>query len=280
MPASLVQRTDVLLRPDPTRVVTRLFLPGQEMMTSGPSRATAVLDRVLALTDEQVERALTQAVEEFGARHRDLTGTFDERFRLIAHRLVDPASLSEQRRLLTGAYFSLEYAVESAALFNPSMVDHPDQSSLPAGTTRFVMSVRAVGEGHISSIEFRTGTIDRTNHLSFEGPSKPLVQAVPSPSTYSRAQFLHQLGQRSADATDAALYVLEELPETFDRQALDRALTNLRGQRLTRGPGRRARERLESIADSQYTIEFPADSHLSERVIMPGGPAESDGERP
>jgi predicted GH43/DUF377 family glycosyl hydrolase len=275
--AALVTRTDVILRPDPTRVVTKMFLPGQEVLIQGSSRATAVLDRVLALTDEQVDRALEQALEEFAGRHRGLTGIFDERFQLIAHRLVDPHSISERRRVLIGAYFSQEFAVESAALFNPSMVLHPDQSSVADGTTRFVMSVRAVGEGHLSSIEFRTGTIDATNRLSFDEPGRPLVQAELIPTAWSKADFIHQLGHRAADADDAVRYVLDELPETFDRRALDRAIATLGSQRLTRGPGRRAVERLEAIADSQYTIEFPVDSHVTERVIMPGGPAESHG---
>ncbi len=277
MTAALVTRTDIVLRPDPTRVVTRLFLPGQEMLIHGSSRASAVLDRVLALTDDQVQRALDGAMAEFSGRHRDLAGTFDERFRLIAHRLVDPQSMSEQRRLLTGAYFSQEYAVESAALFNPSMVLHPDQSGLPVGTTRFVMSVRAVGEGHVSSIGFRTGTIDATGRLALDEPGRPLVQAVAAPVVLSRAQFVQQLGQRATDSDDAARYVLDELPETFDRRELDRAIAALRGQQLTRGPGRKARERLESIADSQYAVEFPVDSELTQRVLMPGGPAETHG---
>ena len=157
------------------------------------------------------------------------------------------------------------------------MVVHPDQSGVPSGATRFLMSVRAVGEGHVSSIEFRTGTIDATDRLLFDEPGRPLVQPVPRPALLSKAQFVHQLGHRAADGGDAAQYVLDELPEVFDRRALDVAISTLRGQRLTRGPGRRARERLESIADSQYTVEFPAGSHVTERVIMPGGPAESHG---
>ncbi len=277
MTASLVTRTDVVLRPDPTRVVTTMFLPGQEMLTSGHSRASAVLERVLALSDEEVDRALGQALEEFGGRHRDLAATFDERFRLIEHRLDDPGSLSQAHRLLTGAYFSQEYAVESAALFNPSMVLHPDQTSLPEGTTRFLMSVRAVGEGHISSIEFRVGTIDAANRLTYDEPGRPLVQATSKPLQYSKAQFLHQLGHRATDADDAVHYVLDELPETFDRHALEHAIATLGTQRLTRGPGRKAMERLELIADSQYAVEFPADSSLTERILMPGAPAESHG---
>ena len=277
MTRALVTRSDVVLRPDPTRVITRLFLPGQEWLTRGCSRATAVLDRVLALTDEQVDRALGQALELFADRHTNLAGTFDERFRLIAHRLEDPDSVSEQRRLLVGAYFSQEYSVEAAALFNPSMVLHPDQSALPAGATRFVMSVRAVGEGHLSSIEFRTGTIDGHNHVTIDEPSQPLVQSVPCTERLSKAHFLRQLGRRSTDDDGGALFVLDELPETFDRSALDSAIASLRGHELTRGPGVQTKQRLEAIADSQYSIEFPADSDLTGRVMMPGAPGESHG---
>ena len=273
----LVSRTEVVLRPDPTRVVTNMFLPGQEMLIHGSSRASAVLDRVLALTDEQVDRALGRTDAEFAGRHRDLAATFDERFTLIAHRLVDPGSISEARRLLIGAYFSQEYAVESAALFNPSMVVHPDQTSLPAGSTRFLMSVRAVGEGHVSSIEFRTGTIDAVNRIAFDEPGRPLVQASPSTTVLSKADFTHQLSEGGGNSSDAAHYVLDELPEAFDRGALDRAIATLRGQRLTRGPARRAIDALESIADSQYAVEFPSDTSASQRVLMPGGPAESHG---
>ena len=140
MTADLVTRTDVVLRPDPTRVVTKMFLPGQELLIQGSSRATAVLDRVLNLSDDAVDRALARALDDFADRHRDLEATFHERYQLIAHRLADPESMSQQRRLLTGAYFSQEYAVESAALFNPSMVLHPDQSALTAGSIRLSLA--------------------------------------------------------------------------------------------------------------------------------------------
>lgn len=273
----LVTRADVVLRPDPTRVVTRLFLPGQEWRTQGSSRATAVLERVLALSDEQVERSLRQALALFADRHANLERTFDERFRLLAHRLQDPDSVPQRRRLLVGAYFSQEYSVEAAALFNPSMVPHPDQSTAPPGATRFIMSVRAVGEGHLSSIEFRTGIIDRLNAVSFDEPIRPLVQGVPCPETLRKSHFIAQIGRRAADADAAARFVLDGLPATFDRPSLDAAIAALHTQELTRGPGREAKELLESIADSQYTIEFTADSDLTSRVIMPGAAAESHG---
>jgi predicted GH43/DUF377 family glycosyl hydrolase len=175
-----------------------------------------------------------------------------------------------------GAYFSQEYAVESAALFNPSMVAHPDQSGLPHGTRRFLMSVRSVGEGHVSSIGWRTGTIDARDHLDFDEPGRPLVLAHPVPTAYSRARFLRQLEDR-ADDDASARYVLDALPETFDRAQLDTAMATLQGQDLTRGPSSPALVQLELLAAAQYTVRFPADTSLGQRVLMPGGPAEARG---
>lgn len=277
MTGPLVRRTSHVLRPDPTRVVTTMFLPGQEAMTPGASRATSVLDRILALSEPQVQRTLRATVASFGPRHRGIAAVLDARFALIAHRVADAQALSPARRRLVGAYFSQEYAVESAALFNPSMVVHPDQSGLPRGTRRFLMSVRTVGEGHISSIGWRTGTIDAQDILDLDEPGRPLVLARPVPSQYSRAQFLRQLEDRAGDDAASARYVLDGLPEAFDRDQLDTAMATLDGQDLTRGPASPARQQLELLAAAQYTIQFPADTALGQRVIMPGGPSEARG---
>jgi predicted GH43/DUF377 family glycosyl hydrolase len=273
----LVRRTQHGLRPDPTRTVTTLFLPGQEGMTPGTSRATSVLDRVLRLSEDQVERTLESMIASFGSRHQGITRVLDSRFELIAHRVDNPDAVSLARRRLIGAYFSQEYAVESAALFNPSILAHPDQSGLPAGTLRFIMSVRAVGEGHISSIEWRTGTLDANDHLILDEPARPLVLAQPIPTLYSRARFLRQLAESAEDDVASARYVLDRLPESFDRSQLDVAMAALAGQDLTRGPSSPALDQLEQLAAAQYTIRFPEGSSLDQRVIMPGGPAEARG---
>ncbi len=155
-----VRRTDVRLRPDPSRVVAKLFVPGQEGNIEGESRAGSVVDRVLGLSDDEAAATLAGVVAGFHDRHPDLHLLLEEHFELVSHRIDQPSDLSDVRRQLVGAYFTQEYAVESAAVCNPSMVAHPDQGGLVDGAVRFVMSVRAVGEGHVSSIEFRTGVID------------------------------------------------------------------------------------------------------------------------
>jgi predicted GH43/DUF377 family glycosyl hydrolase len=272
----LIRRTDEVLESDPTRVVLLSLLPGQEILASGVSRATAVLDRLLALSDAQVDSLLAATMHSFGSRHRDLVATIESHFDLIAHRLDAPDLLSTQRRQLIGAYFSQEYAVEAAALFNPSMVAHPDQSGLAPGATRFVMSVRAVGEGHISSIEFRTGTIDPDDVITFDELGQTMALAKAIPTTYSKAVFVLEHGDLRCDQSSAD-FALRALPESFTRADLDLAFASLANQSLTRASAVETIKQLEWIAACNYSITFPDDSLLRERVILPRGPSESRG---
>lgn len=156
--ADLLRRSPVQVTADPRRVAARLFLPGQELTSSGPSRADGVIARCLALSDQQVGEALADLLSGYGARHRDLPGVLDEHFRAVSHRVPDAGSVAADRRRLIGAHFTREVAVETAAVLNPSVVPHPVQDG-PPGSLRFVMSVRAVGEGHLSTVTFRSGTL-------------------------------------------------------------------------------------------------------------------------
>lgn len=271
-----VRRTDLALRPDPTRVVSTLFLPGQELLASGESRSTAVLSRVLGLADGEVDAELEGLSAAFAHRHRDLHATWEAHFALMRHRLPDAPRLTSGRRRLIGAYFTQEYAVEAAALFNPSMVPHPDQDGLGAGSTRFVMTLRAVGDGHLSSMELRTGVIDAHDGVTLDPAPSVGVLPVAQPAAYSRDAFEHRLDDLDGDHTNVD-FVLGTLPPTFGRQELDRALDALRAQRLTRGAALRTIDRLGWVADCTYQVEFPAGSTLAERVLMPRGPSENRG---
>lgn len=276
MTHAFVTRTDVQLRADPARVISTIFLPGQELLIEGDSRATPVLARILALPEDQVERELAGVWERFSGRHARLAEQFAARFRLVAHRVGAQEDISPARRELIGAYFSKEYSIEAAALLNPSMVAHPDQSGLAPGAVRFVMSVRAVGEGHVSSIEFRTGVVSADNDVVVDEPGTPCVLAEVIPTVYSRTVFAHHYGTRRADA-GAGEFVLSALPSHFTRADLDMALGALRAQSVIRGPVGRIVERFEWMAASNYSLRFPTDSELSQRVIHPVGPSESHG---
>lgn len=273
---SWVRRTGQVLRPDPARVVSLIFLPGQEMAASGESRSSAVVERVLALPEDEVTDTLATALDTFGHRHRDLPATWAANAGLLEHRLVGIGAISSARRQLIGAYFTQEYAIEGAALFNPSMVAHPDQSGLEAGSTRFLMTVRAVGEGHVSSVEMRTGVIDSRDIVTLDPPPTVAVLAAHLPTTYSREAFSQQFRALGGEHANSD-FVLETLPATFTRDDLDLALAGLRDQRLTRGAAVRTLERFERIAACSYATEFPESSSPQERVLMPRGPSESHG---
>ena len=144
-----VRRTGEKVRPDPRRVIAKPYLPGEEIGLSGESRTSLLMQRILLIPEAQVASVLADVLANFAARHRGFEAILEHHFALVAHHLGSAAPVSPERRLLIGAYFTHEYSVEAAALFNPSIVLHPDQGQLGAGRSRFVMSVRAVGEGHI-----------------------------------------------------------------------------------------------------------------------------------
>lgn len=152
----LVTRRKLRLNRDPKRVITKPFVPGGHPIPLN-ERAARIVQRVMDLADSDVAAAYTGTIEGFGNRHRDLEAVFAENFRAMEHRVAENAKIDDQRRLLLGALFTHEIAIEGAALTNPSMVPHPDQSGLEPGEVRFVMSARAIGEGHVSCVEFRIG---------------------------------------------------------------------------------------------------------------------------
>jgi predicted GH43/DUF377 family glycosyl hydrolase len=271
-----VQRLSPQLAPDPRRVLARLFVPGQEMLADGESRAGDVIDRILALSDEEVATTLEATLSGFASRHRDFETILEEHFDLVAHRLGAGIDLSDERRLLIGAYFTNEYSVEGAALFNPSIVLHPDQSQLGLGEARIILSLRAVGEGHISCIEFRTGVIDSGADVRIDDPGSVLVAGRARPSTYERELFrgkLAELGERG----ESAAFVLDALPARFSQTDLELALADLGDQLLTRTSALETIDHIRRVAASNYDTIFPEDSDIGERVLWPMGPTETHG---
>ena len=161
-----LHRHDIALLPESTRVLIRSFIPGSQQ------RVTAILGRVLALTEDEVVRKLQDVHHEFDSRHYEIDALLWEHYLKVRPAIFTQRELSRARQLLIGAFFSGEYSLESAALFNPSIVPHPDQSELPHAGLRFIMSLRATGEGHISSIEFRSGRIDANGEISLDPISR------------------------------------------------------------------------------------------------------------
>lgn len=275
-PPLIVSRTPGLLRPDPRRVVTRLFVPGDEELIHGQSRVNPVIERIMGLDATAAKAALDKTLALFEDRHRDLPSVLREHFDLIAYRLGTTADVPENVRLLVGAYFTHEYALESAALFNPSIVEHPDQGGLDAGRLRVVLSLRAVGEGHRSAIEFRTGVVGLDGQLDLDEPGRHITTGRRVESVYHRDHFYRLLGALGDDAEDAA-FVIDSLPDRFTPLELEDVFSTLHGQRLTRHTADRTIGHLRWIAACNYEVDYPADTAISQRVLLPRAPSESNG---
>ncbi len=272
----LVHRSAARLNPDPTRVIARLFVPGHEFVVDTESRATGVLGRLLALPEDVVEATLEGVRESFGPRHRDLDGILARHYRRIAHRLPDGPPLTAARAGLLGAVFTHEFSPEGAALFNPSAVAHPDQSGLRPGQCRFVLSLRAVGEGHVSSVSFRSGVLGPDGELSLDDAAPHAEEGEVTATTYPRAAFAETLRDYGADA-ESARFLVSRLPEVFAPSDLEAALSALSGQRLTRHGAAHTDTVARQIASCSYRLDFPADTDLGERVLWPQAPSESHG---
>jgi predicted GH43/DUF377 family glycosyl hydrolase len=273
---TLVTRSEIRLTADPARVLARLFVPGLELGGEPESRATGVLERILLLPEDRVAATLADVRARYGGRHRDLDAVFARHFAQIAHRIPSGPPLSETRKALLGAFFTHEFSVEGAALFNPSVVLHPDQSGTAAGEARIVLSLRAVGEGHLSSVEFRTGVVGPGPTLRLDDPGPHLEAGVVGRTTYDHALFSARLVEEGADA-ESSRFLLGRLPTQFTLDDLERALTALGGQRVTRHGGAHTEELARRIARGSYQLDFAAESALAERVLWPESPAERQG---
>lgn len=271
---SLVRRSRQVLNPDPSRVLAMLYLPGQEIIDDGVSRADSVIERVLGMTDEEVSTTLGETIGRFADRHFDLRADLAENYARVAHRLPRATDVSTERCELIGAYFTKEYSIEGAALFNPSIVPHPDQTGLDEGELRFIMSLRAVGEGHISTIEFRTGVLTGED-VNIDDPGRHVLTGRSLQATMSR-EFLRESLAERGDAA-AAGDLLNLLPDSFDADHLASAIASVEGDELTRGSAREVIKEIRLIASCNYRVEFPHDRPLSERVLYPTSIDESHG---
>ena len=273
----MITRTQHQLRPDPRRVIAKPYLPGEEVANdTTTTRAGLLLGRIRALSEAEVADVLERTLEQFGARHRNLESLLERHYELVAH-LAGETVRSRARRLLIGAYFTNEYSVEGAALFNPSIVAAPDQTGLRTGERRFVMSLRAVGEGHISSIEFRTGVIDAASVITFDPLGTTLVTGERAPPTsYDKYQFAIKLGELGA-GSGLAEAVLDRLPDLFTFAELEASLDLLERDGPPHAVSFETVKMVRALATSNYVTTFAADSLLSERVIFPAGPHETHG---
>ncbi len=274
MSTPLARRTTAELLPDPARVVARLFLPGEELPTSR-SRTGAIVARVLDLDDAEVAELAGRLSAYFTARHRGHADLLAEHASVVAAHL-DGRPLSPARAVVLGAAFTAEYATEGAALCNPSAVLHPDQGGLQDGQARVALSLRAIGEGHISSISFCTALIGPGENWSFEPRALPAVAGVATATPWSTGHLRAVLGdQGHLDELSGA--VLHALPDPFTGLDLERALAAAHPDLLTRPTTQSTVDLLRHLVSSAYEVRFAPDIQLSQQVLLPSAAEESNG---
>jgi predicted GH43/DUF377 family glycosyl hydrolase len=269
-----VKRTTTILTPNQSRVLLRPFNPGD------PQRIGRIIARIMSVPEEQIGLLLNEVSAEFSQRHEQIRKLFLERFELIAKLVATDDGISEQRRLLIGSYFLAEYSLESAALFNPSIIPDPDQTGLAPGALRFILSLRATGEGHISSITFRSGIIHPDHRIEVSTPAGFLTEPrqIPNP-LYEKPQFLKKLSELGllSEFTGrvvgklGALFSLEELRAGLQAEAAHsrRSDVTVEDQDAARG--------IWMLARSNYEVQFQPQQSLSERIIFPATPSQRNG---
>jgi predicted GH43/DUF377 family glycosyl hydrolase len=267
-----VVRTSTVLQPDRTRVLVRPFRP------TSRERAVKICAQVMALSEREVHSLLDEIQAEFGERHLKITKLLRRRFDDVRPGLVIDQELSEERELLLGAHFTHEYSFEAAALFNPSIVEHPDQSEVSPGSLRFILSLRATGEGHISSITFRTGLVDADGCITINPPTRYCLEPTQIPNaSYEKNVFarkLHELGL----VGDFSRRMLTRLGDSFTLEELRAAIDHVGKQLRVRGQESKAVARkVLTLAQSNYHVQFAPDSRLSERVLFPVTPSQRNG---
>ena len=268
-----VNRKDLRFLPDSSRVIARFF-------NNGDRRTEELIKRVVALDEDGVKQELDHTLREFVGRHRNISQIFMSHFKnhavLIKHMKMSATDFTKAQKLLIGSYATMEYSIESAAMFNPSIIEDLDQSFLAKGEKRVIISFRATGEGHLSSIVFRRGILDENGDLHMAKTRNHIDTArIVQKRAYDKKRFEQKMKEMKISKKYSS-NIMDLLPDRFEYQQLKDAV----GSVLANGidPDKKiALEEMTWLVDSYYDIEFSVDSDISERVIFPISPSESKG---
>lgn len=268
-------RKDVLFQPDASRVIARFFYTNDE-------RSIALIQRVISLPEKQLQETVMRILQDYSKRHRKISNIFEKHLGRLAPIFrqihIDENVLSYLQKVLIGAYFTMEYSIEAAAFFNPSIIEHPDQSAITIGEKRVILSFRATGEGHISSIVFRSGIIDKNNNITIEPPGKMLESPVHIKNhTYHKQSFLRKLEEMQSWNNTAYTMMAPKLTDSFTYEELKRYVQETRMVVKDDLQGNVLLNEIMWLASSHYEMDFSADTAISERVIFPIADTEIKG---
>jgi len=271
-----VTRKDSKFLPDPSRVIARFIYISDE-------RSKNIIRNVLAMSDSEVNTALSQVLRGYSRRHRNISMIFETHFNKLSDLFdelgIKPGKINQSLKALIGSYFTMEYSIESAAFFNPSIVEDPDQSELGPDEKRVIFSFRATGEGHISSIVFRSAVIDKNSNLIIEPVGKMLAEAERiKRHIYNKNSFIKKLEEMSYfDNKISPIFVLEKLGDRFTYGELKRAVEETKVTHQLSPNKKLIINQMLWLAKSHYELEFSLDSAISERVIFPTSECERNG---
>ncbi len=261
-----IKRLPLHLKPEPGKVLLRPFQPSEQQVKN-------IIARILTLSEAEVSEEYKRVINEFKERHRNIEYKFAKRFDQVSDYLEKSLEISKQRKYLLGASLSMEYSVESTALFNPSIIWHPDQTDLPAGSKRFIISLRATGEGHISSIVFRSGVLD-SNNISIEQSGKYISNPDRIEISHIRKEIFLKKMTESGAPSNLTEKITAGLGSTFNVKDLE---LHLNSKASGSKDDKQWAEIILSIVRSEYEIYYSAKEPLAERIIFPTSNAESNG---
>ncbi len=271
-----VSRKDIKFLPDSSRVITSLLYTSDE-------RSKNIIYSILAMPEDQAKATLNQVLRNYSKRHRNISLIFEKHFNKLSSLFnemeIKTGNLNKTQRALIGAYFTKEYSIESAAFFNPSIVEDPDQSGIRADEKRVIISFRATGEGHISSIVFRSAVIDKDCNIITEPVGKMLAEAERiKRHVYHKKSFMKRLDEmREFNNKPSPVFVLEKLGDNFTYGELKRAVEETRKTRELSAKKKFIITEMMWLAKSHYELDFSLDSAISERVIYPISDTEKNG---
>lgn len=272
----LVNRKGIKFSPDAKRVIARFLYTDDE-------RSKRLIGSVLELSDSEISFALSQTLRDYTLRHRNITRIFEKHFNNLAHLFqqlgIDPESITESQKILIGAYFTMEYSVESAAFFNPSIIEHPDQTETGPDEKRVILSFRATGEGHISSIVFRTGILDKRSNLILQPIGNMIEEAEHvRRHIYNKSDFADKLDEmHEGKGIIPPGIILDHLNDAFTYGELRNCIEEARKVHHLISDKELLFNQIIWLASSHYELEFSLDTNISERVIFPVSTNEKNG---
>jgi len=274
---SQIVRRNVKFLPDASRVIARFLFTSE-------NRSINIIRNVLSMSEESVNVILGQVLRDYSRRHRSISKIFEKHFNKVTHLFskfnIDPKLLTMSQKVLIGSYFTMEYSIESAAFFNPSIVEHPDQTEKGDKEKRVILSFRATGEGHISSIVFRSGMLDENSNLTVDPVGKMLEEAEHiRRHVYDKESFKSKLEEMQNFHTIMPPdIILGKLGDNFTYGELRACIEEVRKESDTLIADKEMLfNQMMWLASSHYEIDFSLDTALSERVIFPISRTERNG---